>query len=982
MKNSFGSFFGPRLSRLSGTPLFSFLLLWAAATGLLLSAAATGLAATSLAPTSVNPPPIRGSHDTIPDFAGDPTITSVESGAWGEPSTWDPARVPDAADVVRVAGGHLITLDGDREAGVVGVQNGGELRMGRTARLVLTTGIVYPGGTLSTVVDAAGEIVLRNEPLDLATDPKQYGNGLIVLGNLRLAGVDRGPAFARLGAEPRAGQDRLTLSAPLTRWQTGDKLYIAGTHQLPFPRYDYSVNPRRDLWHQGDNQTFEEVRTLRAVEDNGRTLVLDRPLDYDHKGAYGVDKNAAATLWTSLAKKYGVKYGILSAPAGPAPVSLHDPAAKATWNKLFAEYSRSIQNMPLALKRLGHVANLTRSFVIRSENPTGTRGHILALGRADVDVRHITLDGLGRTTAEALDSTTMDSAGNVTHVGTNQIGRYAFHFHHLAGPATPQSNGFQFTFYDNSVVNSTKWGVALHDSHYGLLYNNVVVGWMGAGMVTEDGSETGNQFQYNFVAAGSGSGIDHPFERENIRDFGHRGDGIWLANGSSYAVGNVVCNVRGGGITVAVIAGRYEQNRIPKYQGADTSQDGQYRLYQFPHRFNLPFDVTLENNEVYGCEIGLESWAKSPILYKDNFLWHNHRYAFNSAESGAYPQEAPRVENLTIIGDTSAIGPVAPWINDDRSSYGVYGHHYWVINKWANVDIQNYRVGVSMQTNSGEDANGTGVHDVDLTDFFFRNEINLVTDADMHYKTGKLGASRFRINNSLFAPGIGVPLHIYTPVIVLGNDQAITQPDQVFLLGFQKMLGSNTQVFYDEQRPDRLVPAWGDQTFEGAFHFRLWGVPEAGLTNAQAWAKYGKAIAGGVAPSTLTRPEFPKSFLCPMTNNPYPTKQDEHHFNGFVDQVTATDISGWVRDQDWDKVPVKVRIYVDNQLKATAEAGKFRSDLAGGNAGMGNYGFWLPTPAGLTDGVTHRWSFRTVFTNSADGREIETEFVARDIALR
>ena len=975
MKNSSGSLFGSRLSRLR----HSFLLLSAAATSL---AAATVLVpATARAQNA--PPPIRGSHDTIPDFAGLPTITSVKSGAWATPSTWNPARVPGAADVVRVAGGHLITLDGAREAGVVGVQAGGELRMGRTSRLLLTTGVVYPGGTFSTVVDAAGELVFRNTPLDLATDPKQYGNGLIVLGKLRLAGVDRRPAFARLGAEPLAGQDRLTLSSPVTRWQVGDKLYIAGTRQLPFPRYNWQQHPngtwtRSDAWYQGANQTNEEVRTLRAILDSGRTLVLDRPLDFDHKGAYGIDKNAAATLWTNLAKKHGV----LAATAGPAPVSLHDPAAKATWDTLFAEYSQGVQKMPLRLKRLGHVANLTRSFVIRSENPTGTRGHILAMGRADVDVRHVAFDGLGRTTSEPLDSTVVDSAGNVSHVGTNQIGRYAFHFHHVAGPTTPQSSGFQFTFYDNSVVNSAKWGVAIHNSHYGLLYNNVVVGWNGAGIVTEDGSETGNQIQYNFVAAGTGSGIDHPFERQNIRDFGHRGDGIWLSNGANYTLGNVVCNVRGGGITMTVLSNKYEPVRIPKYQGADTTVAGQFRQPQFPNRFNLPFDAPVQNNEVYACEIGLETWVKSPILIKDNFLWHDHRFAFNANEQGEYPQEAPRVENLTILGDVRILGDVPQLLNDDRNSYGVQGHHYWVINKWTNVDIQNYRVGMFMQTNSGEDANGTGIHDVDLTDFFFRNETNLVTDADMHYKTGKLGPSRFRVNNSLFAPGVGRPLHIYTPVINIGNDQAITGPDYVFLLGFQKMPGSDTQLFYDEQRPDRLVPGWGDQMFEGTRRFRLWGVAEQGLTNAQAWKKYGQAIAGGVAPSTLARPEFPKAYLCPMTNNPYPTKLDEHHFRGNIERVDGSNVAGWVWDADFDKTPVKVRIYVNNVLKATATAANYREDLVDAGMGQGNHGFWITTPAGFKDGVTRRWSFRTVFVNSADGREIETEFAATDVTLR
>ena len=50
-------------------------------------------------------------------------------------------------------------------------------------------------------------------------------------------------------------------------------------------------------------------------------------------------------------------------------------------------------------------------------------------------------------------------------------------------------------------------------------------------------------------------------------------------------------------------------------------------------------------------------------------------------------------------------------------------------------------------------------------------------------------------------------------------------------------------VYYAEQHADFVVPQTTDA---------LTGVPEAGLTNAQAWAKYGQAIAGSVAPAAAT----------------------------------------------------------------------------------------------------------------------------------
>lgn len=44
-----------------------------------------------------------------------------------------------------------------------------------------------------------------------------------------------------------------------------------------------------------------------------------------------------------------------------------------------------------------------------------------------------------------IDSTQCDSEGRATRLGSNQIGRYAVHFHHTFGPKAAQSNGHQFT---------------------------------------------------------------------------------------------------------------------------------------------------------------------------------------------------------------------------------------------------------------------------------------------------------------------------------------------------------------------------------------------------------------------------------------------------------------------------------------------------------------------------------------------------------
>jgi hypothetical protein len=160
--------------------------------------------------------------------------------------------------------------------------------------------------------------------------------------------------------------------------------------------------------------------------------------------------------------------------------------------------ARDLNNV---LELLPHVGNLTRNVVVRSENANGTRGHFMALQLADVDIRYALFKDLGRTTYVPLDN------------ATNHAGRYPLHIHHLSGPLPTPANGYQFTLIGNavdggSVETDWKWGITVHASHYGLIQDNVVYNYNGAAIATEDGSESFNLFDHNFVMRGMGEPDD------------------------------------------------------------------------------------------------------------------------------------------------------------------------------------------------------------------------------------------------------------------------------------------------------------------------------------------------------------------------------------------------------------------------------------------------------------------------------------------
>lgn len=226
------------------------------------------------------------------------------------------------------------------------------------------------------------------------------------------------------------------------------------------------------------------------------------------------------------------------------------------------------------VKLLPHVAILDRNVIIRSENPDGTRRHVLFAARADVDIRYARFQDLGRTDAfRDLDNTTFDDAGNVTHIGTNQIARYAVHFHHVIGPENPTNTGYQFELVGNTVDGGRKWAVTVHDSSYGLVNENVVYDAQGAGFVTEDGSEIENVFRDNIAIRIVGTHFDG-YSGTQEGDYGRGGSGFWFRRGGNLVAGNVAADSSYAGF---VFSGYFNTGTVtlPLFRGAMKHVDGQ-----------------------------------------------------------------------------------------------------------------------------------------------------------------------------------------------------------------------------------------------------------------------------------------------------------------------------------------------------------------------------------------------------------------------
>jgi hypothetical protein len=729
----------------------------------------------------------------IPNFGAHPTIVSAHSGPWSDPLTWSLGRVPGAGDVVSIDTNTTVTYDtvSDANINTVVIQAGGHLafRTDVNTRLTVTNLLVLQGGELQIGTAAApvaanvtAEVIFPDIPLDTARDPEQFGHGLIGLGKVTMNGAAKNQTFVRLGAEPRAGATTLTLSQPVSGWRVGDQLVLPDTRQLTWETQP--DNP------DGDHNYQWEVVTLAGISADGQTLTLSQPLRFDHLGARDGDG---------------------------------------------------------ALTFLPHVANLSRNVTVRSANPSGNRGYALFTGRADVDIAYTRFLGLGRTRLDPLDNTIVDDAGQVTHVGTNENDRSAIMFLHLYGPTTAPPDGYQYTFVGNTVMCPLdpmpfRWGIGVNDSHYGLIQDNVLYNWAGAGIVFgESGNESFNVIAHNFVEriTGDGSAVD----TRGRADVGHEGSALWSASFNNSVRDNVVSDAHFGYIYWATGLGPVP---LPVAPGADTSQQGQYQMVDMNDTPLLEFD----RNETYGgtTSEGLVLYGLSndkviqfpdarESVVRDFHVWHVYDFGYSNYETAKLT-----FDGLVARNDVSLLASL------QGGGVALYGADYVQYDfKVINSDIQGFGTGFVPSS--------TGQQTIENT--YMRNYFDVEVDPMWGSGTPVPSAPRSTVlrNDRFAALNLGGATYSQPPAFIFMNGQQVDvtdliQQDTVSVYQFNGAAGDNFRVYYNEQAANAILP----QTvyYPDGVTVYMQGSPEAGLTNAQNWARYHIAFAGSIAPSTAT----------------------------------------------------------------------------------------------------------------------------------
>ena len=746
-------------------------------------------------------------HDTVPRACLQPSVIALKSGPWSEPTIWSTGQLPSAEAKVQIPPGVTVRYDVMSTVGLDCIEVAGALAFqDQDTQLYVTDLQVLSTGSLT--IGTAGqpispqhtaEIVLRSTPLHTGTvenpgrDPSQYLTSMLVWGRVTIHGAPMARTFIRLAQEPLAGDITLSLEHPPTGWQVGDHIIIPDTRHI-----DPETETYKPQW---------EEHTIQSI--TGQTVMLTAPLQFDHPGARDADAARTPTV------------------------------------------------LPDGTRLLPHVGNLSRNVVIRSENPGGTRGHTYFAAHAAADVRYALWQDLGRTRAEPIDNTTFDDQGNVTHIGTNQIARYPLHHHHLIGPRNPNNVGYQFIALGNAIVGSGKWGLTIHNSHYGLIQDNVVYDIVGAGIVTETGNEYGNVFRRNFVTGiRGGFNEDGTFNGlgENLTDFGELGDAFWFAGPLNIVIDNVAASAMRTGYVVFtrnIPIGANVHDRplpLPNFRGANMLSPDETTTVNISKTSLLAW----MSNEVYGATTaGVTLWdvgkrlefpdADLTIL-KNQRVWHipgiGIRFYYNQEyELDGWVQR----NDLTVVKDHEfATGggkaDASLVTHGGATAHRVYLRHF---------DGQGGQYGL---VNRGRGAAEWLVIESSVTHHsVLKNYIDIAIRPWVQRPANGLRTTLIRnvVFDTLTDPALVDGMSIEPQFIDMQwrppKRDRVFQHERILIEHYQNTPGQNYQVFYEEQAPHFIIP---NLKRSGTYQF-----PQCiGLTNQACWSRHGGAIADEVAP--------------------------------------------------------------------------------------------------------------------------------------
>ncbi len=446
------------------------------------------------------------------------TMTAASSGDFTAVSTWNPRRVPTASDVVTIPSGIVVTVNNSTAVantvtvdGTLKFRTDANVKLRVENLLIAANAWLIVGNAASPITSGYTATIAIMAPTPNVTDTLRMGRGIIAATNSHVT-----MNSARIPAP------FVALSGSAVAGQS-----VLSTAAVP------------SGWEVGDQVVVAATVFTREWAPNSAafgTLSMQNEV-----------RTIAATTSSSVTLKAPLTYNhsLVSCPVNtPTPIAVH-------------------------------MANLSRSIIIKSEDPSsiGKRGHVMLMSDA-VSMNGVKFLDLGRTDKRAIVSDPLLPASGVWNVAdnspnnhhynnppgdfdgisgpySNPRARYSLHFHE-AGTASENIYG-KPAVISNCVVDGTPgWGFVNHDSDVDFEHN-VCFDFDGAGFACEDGTETGT-FNGNIALGGLGTGefsnVREVFgntPRVNQGDMGFNGSAFWFQSADITVTNNIAAGCKGSG---------------------------------------------------------------------------------------------------------------------------------------------------------------------------------------------------------------------------------------------------------------------------------------------------------------------------------------------------------------------------------------------------------------------------------------------------
>ncbi|MEM1974080.1 MAG: G8 domain-containing protein [Candidatus Aenigmatarchaeota archaeon] len=198
-------------------------------------------------------------------------VTSIQSGYWSNPSTWDTGSVPANGDTVTISSGHTVIFDVDQSGfstGLAGLTISGILKMPSQAE-----GSNMPNFVclkVNTSITGTGSLLVGSStyPITYPQSVKIMVNGTITVTTFNCYGEQRWPAFDYLAQDAAANATQIVL-----------------TEGMPLVAGDVIAIGRSDVytyWTSGDNFTY----TVTAYNPHTKTVTISPALTKARRGGF------------------------------------------------------------------------------------------------------------------------------------------------------------------------------------------------------------------------------------------------------------------------------------------------------------------------------------------------------------------------------------------------------------------------------------------------------------------------------------------------------------------------------------------------------------------------------------------------------------------------------------------------------------------------------------------------------------------------